>query len=103
MENKIQYIIMPLAQEDIESIFRYISEELYNYKAAMSLIEEFEKSFDLLCLFPKSCPTANNEFVADSSLRKLIVRNYLVFYTIEDNIIKIVRVLNEMRSYETTM
>lgn len=92
--------IFPLAQADLESIFRYISTELKNPTAAINLIDEFGKAFDNVCAFPKSCPFVYNEYVKDGTLRKLVVNNYIAFFRVKDDEIQVVRVLYGMRNYQ---
>ena len=103
VNNKYLLKIFPLAQLDMEQIFNYISIELCNPEAAIWQINDFEKSFEILCIFPKSCPYINNEYVKDKSLRKLTVNNYIAFYRVQDNEVQIVRVLYGMRNYETIL
>ena len=104
MENKkYQLKIFPLAKLDMEQIFDYIAVDLCNPTAAIGQINDFEKAFERVCLFPESCPFISNEYVKDKSLRKLIVNNYIAFYRIRDNEIQVVRVLYGMRNYETLL
>lgn len=76
--------IFPLAQFDMEQIFEYISVKLGNPIDAVKLMNEFEKTFENICLFPESCPYINNEFVKDRSLRKLVINNYIAFYRVQN-------------------
>ena len=103
MANKFELKIFPLAQTDMEQIFKYIAVELCNPTAAIEQINDFEKAFENVCSFPESCPYINNEYVKDKSLRKLIVNNYIVFYRIKGNEVQVVRVLYGMRNYETLL
>jgi len=102
-DNKFQLKIFPLAQQDMEQIFSYIAVELCNPTAAIGQINDFEKAFENVCVFPESCPYVNNEYVKDKSLRKLIVNNYIAFYRIRNNEIQVVRVLYGMRNYEALL
>ncbi len=98
--NKYQLKIFPMAQLDMEQIFEYIAVELCNPTAAIGQINDFEKAFENVCIFPESQPYINNEYVKDKSLRKLIVNNYIAFYRVRNNEIQVVRVLYGMRNYE---
>ena len=100
MANNYRLKIFPLAQTDMESIFAYISEELKNPTAAVQLINDFERAFESVCAFPESCPPADNEYVNDKTLRKLIVNNYIAFFRIEGKEIQVVRVLYGMRNFQ---
>lgn len=99
MEDDYYFVISRRARNDLESIFSYISDVLLNQKAADNLIECFYTSFKNLCSFPKSCEQIDNEYVKDSSLRKLLVKNYIAFYRIKGKQIQIVRVLYGMSDY----
>lgn len=102
MEGKYALHVFPLAQADFESIFRYISEELCNPGAAAKLIDDMQVSLDLVCENPCRCPLVNNRLVKDPTIRKLIVRNYLVFYRVSDDRreIQVIRVLYHMMKYD---
>ena len=102
-KDNYQLKIFPLARLDMEQIFDYIAVELCNPAAAVGQIDDFEKAFENVCLFPESCPRINNEYVKDKSLRKLIVNNYIAFYRIKDNEVQVVRVLDGMRDYENLL
>lgn len=100
MESKYILNIYPSAQLDLDKIFAYIYNDLSNPKAAIDLIDDFRKSFNNLCYFPESNPLVNNEYVKDKSLRKLLIKNYIVFYRIRGYEIQIVRVLYGMSNYQ---
>ncbi len=101
-DNKYILNIYPRAQADLESIFRYISEELFNPDAAASLIDDIEEALDRVCLNPLMCPFVRSTLVKDKTLRKLIVKNYIVFYRSNEQKkeIQVVRVLYGMMDYE---
>lgn len=103
MKNKFKLKIFPLAQRDIEEIFDYIAIKLCNPTAAIRLINDFEEAFEIVCLFPESCPCVNNEYIKDKTLRKLIVDSYIAFYRIMNNEIQVIRVLYGMRDYEAIL
>ncbi|MBR5137820.1 MAG: type II toxin-antitoxin system RelE/ParE family toxin [Clostridia bacterium] len=80
MERKYKLKIFPLAQADMEEIFKYIAIELCNPTAALRQIDDFEHAFNRVCNYPESCSYINNEYVKDKSIRKLVVNNYIAFY-----------------------
>ena len=100
MANRYRLNIFPLAQKDLESIFSYIAEKLHNVSAAIKLIDAFENAFDNVCAYPESCPLVKNEYVKDKTLRKLIVNNYIAFFSVKEEKIQVVRVLYGMRNYQ---
>lgn len=104
MENKkYQLKIFPKAKLDMEQIFDYIAVELCNPTAAIGQINDFEKAFEKVCIFPEGFPFVNNEYVKDKSLRKLIVNNYIIFYRVVKKEVQIIRVLYGMRNYEVIL
>ncbi len=100
MENKYLLKIFPSAQADMDTIFAYIAEELKNPTAAIDQINDFEKAFENICIFPESCPEIDNDYVKDKTLRKLVVNNYIAFFRIKDRDVQVVRVLYGMRNYQ---
>ncbi len=102
--NSSKYLlnIYPRAQTDLEDIFRYISLELGNPAAAESLIDDMEDSLDLVCRNPWMCPLINSTLIKDKTLRKLVVKNYIIFYRLVEKRkeIQVVRVLYGMMDYE---
>lgn len=103
MASKYTLKVFPMAQKDMEQIFKYIAVQLCNPTAAIGQINDFEKAFESVCAFPESCPHIQNEYVKDKSLRKLVVNNYIAFYRVKDNEVQIVRVLYGMRNYEALL
>lgn len=97
--NKLRLSIFPLARQDMEQIFEYIAVKLCNPTAALRQIDDFEKAFEKVCAFPECCPKADNEFLKDKSLRKIVVNNYIAFYRVKNEEIQVVRVLYGMRNY----
>lgn len=88
MEKKSDYsfIISPSAAENIEKIIRYISLDLKNLRAADNLITLFyEKINDITC-FPYSYPIyTNKEFKYSRIVRKAKIKNYILFYEIDED------------------
>ena len=99
MPNKYVLKIFLKAQRDIESIYLYISKVLFNEKAASEFSNELEAALKTVCDFPESFPLINNEFVDDPTVRKLLVKKYIVFYRLNNNEIQVIRVLHGMSNY----
>lgn len=99
MENKYSLIISELAFEDLDGYLKYISENLSNPQAAKNLMNEFKSAFEIIRLFPLSCPLLNNELIKEQSLRKLIVKNFIALYVVEGNSVKIVRIIHMTKDY----
>ncbi len=100
--NKYALKIYPRAQADLEDILRYISESLCNPGAAVALIDDLKEALDLVCLNPFMCSLIRSRLIKDKTLRKLIVKNYIIFYRPLESKreIQVVRVLYGMMDYE---
>ena len=87
MEKKSDYsfTISPSAAENIEKIVRYISLDLKNLKAADDLIALFyEKMKDIIC-FPYSYSIYTNlELKYNRIIRKVKIKNYILFFEIDE-------------------
>ena len=86
MEKKSDYtfIVSPSAEENIDKIIRYISIDLENRKAASALIESFYKKIHDIIAFPYSYPIFNNEYLIQKGIRKAKIKNFNIFYVINE-------------------
>ena len=102
MANNYTIKMTPKAADDLESIYRYISEELFAESSATNILERLEKEIMILREFPFSCNHVADEYLRNRGYRKLIVDNYIVFYLIEEekNQVIIMRVLYGKQRYE---
>ncbi len=80
---KIEFL--PIALDDLVEISDYISTKLCNPRAAQNLYEEIIFEIETLSLFPYSAPILILENHLKRKYRKLIVRNYLVFYWVDED------------------
>lgn len=91
--------------KDMIEIAGYISNNLNNKSASYSLINKFINSANDLVLFPYS--SSIDKSLTDIKLfyRKIKVKNYYIFYTIDEKNKKVivVRVLYSKRNYKTIM
>ena len=97
---KLEYL--PLARQDMLDISQYIGRELCNPEAAWKLAEEMVEAAERLRDFPYS----NAVYVPIRQLRyeyrKLLVKNYIMFYRVDEAArkITIARVVYARRDYE---
>lgn len=89
----IQYL--PVAKRDMEEILLYILNVLKAPKAAMELLDDIERSILRLREHPYSCRVYEPVKRLGTEYRVLTVKNYLVFYTVleEINTVEIHRVV----------
>ena len=92
----------PKAGEDLEQIYSYISEKLFNITAADNLLEEIENSIMRLKNFPYSGSLVADELLKGKGYRKLIIENYIVFYLINESEkqVVIMRILYGAQNYQ---
>ena len=98
--NKYVVKVSPKAVEDLDEIYKYISESLHNPDAAGKLMNKIESGIKRLNIFPFSCELTTDEILRDRGYRKLIVENYIVFYLIRNKNVLIMRVLYSAQKYD---
>ncbi len=96
-KNKIKYT--PMAVDDMDEIFSYISED--NVAAAESLLERINTGVSKLADFPNMGSVLSDEeyTLVNSGYRFIIIQPYLVFYRIIEHVIIIHRILHGRRDY----
>ena len=89
--------LLQAAQEDFKEITTYIA--LDNPSAAEAIADKIEKSLSNLSTYPLIGKIPNQEELATMGYRFLVVQNYLIFYTIEDQIIWVHRIIHGTREF----
>jgi len=77
--------ITDIAEEDILSTVRYIANVLKAPMAANNLLDEIEKYEEILENTPNIYPFVSDEYLAKKGLRLVMVKNYIMFYTINED------------------
>jgi toxin ParE1/3/4 len=100
-ENNYSIKVTPKAYEDLDGIYGYITNELYNEDAADNLLGKIEASIMRLSFFPFSCSYVKDELLKVKGYRKLIVENYIVFHLVSESEkeVVIMRVLHVKQKY----
>jgi toxin ParE1/3/4 len=88
---KLRYL--PLALKDLRDITDYIADILKAPGAAMDLLDALDESISKLQQFPYSCRVYQRIEDLDSEYRLLPVKNYLVFYVVEEQVVEIHRIV----------
>lgn len=91
MKYKIEYL--PKAVDDLESIVHYIVNSLNSPQSTNSFIELLNEKILKLESYPQFYKIYEPYKKLNFVYRKIIVKNYIVFYTIVDNRIEIHRIL----------
>lgn len=97
---KLEYL--PVAMRDMTDIAHYISCKLSNPTAANALAEEMVSAADKLTRFPYVNAIHQTIRPLDQEYRKLIVKNYLMFYWVDEaeKTVTVARVMYGGRDYE---
>jgi len=87
--------ITDLAEEDILVTVKYISGVLKNPIAANNLLDEIERHEKILEEMPNIYPFVKDEYLSQKGIKYVIIKNYLMFYTIDENnkIVNVIRFL----------
>ena len=97
--NKYQIRLLKIAEEDFTEIVTFIASE--NPIAAITIADKIEKNLELLSENPQLGRIPRDEDIRSLGYRYLIVQNYIVFYTIENQVILIHRILHSARNYKS--
>ncbi len=87
------------AVEDFQNIEAYISTELNNPNSARRIVDKILERIDSLSDFPEIGAPLSARVSEINDYRYLVCGNYNVFYRIEGQTVKIVRVLNARRNF----
>ena len=93
--------ITDIAEEDILSTVRYITNVLKNSIAANNLLDEIERHEKILEDTPGIYPFVHDEYLAGKGLKYAAIKNFLLFYTIDkkSKIVTIIRFLYKRRDW----
>jgi toxin ParE1/3/4 len=97
---ELQYL--PLAQADLFNIISYISDCLKAPEAAMDLVEALDNAIARLRNFPYSCRVYQPVETLEAEYRVLPVKNYLVFYVVNECKVEIHRIIYAKMNLEQT-
>ena len=89
------------AENDLREIIRYISLQLSAPATALKMLDSIESAIAKLSGMPKGHPLVNDDRLSQMGYRELIVKNYIVFYTINETekVIDVERILHTRRDW----
>lgn len=98
-------LITEPAEQDLQDIVHYISKHLFSPTNALQLLDMIESSVTNLKQLPERHPLIQDEPLATLGYRKLVVKNYLIFYFIDDehNTIYIERIVYARRNWNNIL
>lgn len=97
MAHKI--LFSPEAKNDMEQIRDYIFDQLDNKTAATRTVYKIVKSISMLEDMPEIGTLLSARIDVDCDYRYLVSENYNIFYRIEDETVRIIRILNARRNF----
>jgi addiction module RelE/StbE family toxin len=86
-------------KEDVKSSINYIKRTLQAPGAAERLKSEIKKTYKIIKDTPLIYPIVPNDYLASMGFRFTMVKNYLLFYIIQEKEINIVRFLYGHRDW----
>lgn len=95
----MKIIYSPQAREDLREIKSYIAGELANPSAAARITNSVLKDCSNLKNNPHLGAELRNKFDVDTDMRYLISSNYIAFYRIVDNDIRVIRIRDGRTNY----
>ncbi|WP_058308641.1 type II toxin-antitoxin system RelE/ParE family toxin [Gracilibacillus massiliensis] len=99
--NVYHLVITNPAETDLKGIADYIAKELQESATAQLLVSKIAEAIYKLEHVPKRYPLVRDERLANQGIRKMMVENYIVFYTVsQDNqVVTIIRILYSRRNW----
>jgi len=79
-----ELVFSKILDEDIDSCYNYINDNLEAPNAAEKLMKELYEKLNNIKKNPYSRPLVQDEYLASLGIRSIIIKNYLLFYYIED-------------------
>lgn len=99
MEKKYEIKYLPLFYKDLDQITDYIMYKLNNEIAANNFVNELEKEINKRAYNPVSYEKYISIRKRKYKYYKIYVKNYIVFYTVKDNIMEVRRILYSKRNF----
>lgn len=94
---KYEVRLLRIAENDLTDIVAYIAAE--RPAAALGQLTRIEKSLGHLASNPYLGKLPNDDHLIELGFRCLIVDEYLAFYTVEDDIVFVHRIIHSARDY----
>jgi len=97
--------ITDIAEEDILNTVKYIADALKAPTAANDLLDEIERHEEILENTPNIYPFVPDEYLAQKGLRFTMIKNYLMFYTIneDEKTVTVIRFLYGRRDWKNIL
>lgn len=93
--HKITYL--PVAERDLLETLEYLTAVLDAPKAAADLLEEFDHTVQQIARFPYACELYRTDRPMKDEIRKVPVKNYVLYYAVFPDYVEIRRFLHGRR------
>jgi plasmid stabilization system protein ParE len=89
------------AENDLRDIILYISSQLLSPMTATNMMDIIEEGLIGLADLPQKCPAVRDDRLAAMGYRKLLIKNYVAFFTIDEQskVVNIERILYARRDW----
>ena len=89
------------AENDLRDIVRYISAQLSAPINAIKMMDVINEALVGLRNMPQKCPPVTDERLASMGYRKLLIKNYIAFFTIDKKakVVNVERILYARRDW----
>ena len=91
-------IILPTAQNDLREIVDYLN--TLSHDAAIRYYDLIIEKIGTLATTPQRCPLARDTQLRLRGYRTLLIKDYIVFYVVNDKAVEVRRILYAKRQYE---
>jgi len=98
-EYSIRYL--PIAEDDLNEVVDYLLE--YSINAANAFIDELEKLEEQLSNFPGATALVKDKKLRSKGYRMAVIGDYLLFYTMRNESIYVMRIIHSKRNYLTLL
>lgn len=97
---RYEVIVTESAQRDLAGIFEYIALALLEPETAVNLYRGIMNAIHTLDTFPERNPLVEIEPWRKAGMRKMPVKNYIVFYDIAGGAVRVLRIMYHARDIE---
>lgn len=92
-----EIVYLPLAENDLMDALDYIAYKLDAPKAARDLLEEFDQTVQRIAEFPYAHELYRTDRPMQDEIRKVTVKNYVLYYAVFQDRVEIRRFLHGRR------
>jgi len=103
MEKKYKVIYLPSFYNDLDKITDYIMYKLENIIAANNLLDEIEKEIEKRSYNPDNYEKYVSTRRREDTYYRIYIKNYTIFYIVQDNSMELRRILYSKRNFKKLM